>query len=107
MKEFNTLDDFELGGKTVILRVDINCPLNRSTLTIEDDNRIKQIMPTLQELVEKGAKVVIIAHQGRPGDWDFCSLGPARQDPLQHLGKEVKLCRRPLRGQGHRGHQAA
>ncbi|MCE5297046.1 MAG: phosphoglycerate kinase [Euryarchaeota archaeon] len=90
MKEFNTLDDFELNGKTVILRVDINCPLNQRTLEIEDDNRIKQIMPTLHELVDKGAKVVIIAHQGRQGDWDFCSLDQHAKVLSKHLGKEVR-----------------
>jgi phosphoglycerate kinase len=90
MKEFCTLDDFELSGKTVILRVDINCPLNQKTLGIEDDNRIKQIMPTLRELNEKKAKVVIIAHQGRKGDWDFCSLDQHAKVLTILLGKEVK-----------------
>lgn len=84
------MDDFDLSGKTVILRVDINCPLNQKTLDIEDDNRIKQIMPTLRELNEKKAKVVIIAHQGRKGDWDFCSLDKHAKLLSQHLGKEVR-----------------
>jgi phosphoglycerate kinase len=90
MKEFNTLDDFDLNGKTVILRADINCPLNQGSLEIEDDNRIKQIMPTLRELVDKGSKVVIIAHQGRRGDWDFCSLEQHAKILSKHLGREVK-----------------
>jgi len=90
MKDFNTLDDFDLNGKTVILRVDINCPLHQESLEIEDDNRIKQIMPTLRELVEKGSKVVIIAHQGRPGDWDFCSLDKHAKILSKHLGRDVK-----------------
>lgn len=90
MKEFCTLDDFELSGKTVILRVDINCPLNQETLSIEDDNRIKQIMPTLKELNQKNAKVVVIAHQGRQGDWDFCSLDKHAKILSKHLGKEVR-----------------
>ena len=84
------MDDFDLNGKTVILRVDINCPLNQKTLEIEDDNRIKQIMPTLRELSEKNAKVVIIAHQGRKGDWDFCSLDMHAKLLSKHLGKEVR-----------------
>jgi len=74
MRDFNTIDDFEIAGKTIILRVDINLPLNRETLAIEDDTRIQMIMPTLVELMEKGGKVVILAHQGRPGSWDFTSL---------------------------------
>ena len=67
MKEFNTLDDFNFRDRTVILRVDINCPLNKEDITLEDDNRIVQVLPTIRELLEKKAKVVIIAHQGRPG----------------------------------------
>jgi phosphoglycerate kinase len=90
MKEFNTLDDFDLSGMTVILRVDINCPLRQETMTIGDDNRIKQIMPTLTELVEKKAKVVIIAHQGRPGDWDYCALDQHAQIITRYLGQEVR-----------------
>ncbi|QLH75152.1 MAG: phosphoglycerate kinase [Methanomassiliicoccales archaeon] len=89
MKEFNTLDDFDLNGKTVILRVDINCPLKQGSLEIEDDNRIKQIMPTLRELAEKGSKVVIIAHQGRPGEWDFCPLDRHAELLGKHLGRKV------------------
>lgn len=90
MKEFHTLDDFELKGKTVIYRPDINCPLHPDTLTIEDDNRIKQIMPTLKELIQHEAKVVILAHQGRKGDWDFCSLKEQAKALSHHLGKEVR-----------------
>ena len=40
MKEFNTLDDFNFTDKTVILRADINCPLNKDDMSLEDDNRI-------------------------------------------------------------------
>jgi phosphoglycerate kinase len=90
MKEFNTLDDFDLQDRTVLLRVDINCPLVPNTLEMADDNRIRQIMPTLRELSQKGAKVVIIAHQGRPGDWDFCSLDSHAKVIGRHLGRPVK-----------------
>jgi phosphoglycerate kinase len=90
MKEFNTLDDFSFQDKTVLLRVDINCPLAKDTLEIEDDNRIRQIMPTLKELLNKGAKVVIVAHQGRPGDWDFSSLEKHAIVLGTVMGKEVR-----------------
>jgi phosphoglycerate kinase len=89
MKEFNTLDDFQFENKTVILRVDINCPLRKEGLEIEDDNRIRQIVPTLHELLDKGAKVVILAHQGRPGDWDFACLDQHARLLSKHLGREV------------------
>lgn len=90
MKEFNTLDDFNFENKTVLLRVDINCPLAHETLEIEDDNRIRQIIPTVRELLDNGAKVVILAHQGRPGDWDFCRLDKHAEHLSKYLGRQVK-----------------
>ncbi len=89
MKEFNTLDDFDFKDKTVILRVDINCPLNKHDMCLEDDNRIVQALPTIRELLEKKAKVVIIAHQGRPGDWDYCPLDQHAKALSEHLGFDV------------------
>lgn len=71
---FLTMDDFKFEGKTVFLRVDINCPLDRSTLRIKDSTRIAACLPTIRELSDKKARVVILAHQGRKGDWDFTSL---------------------------------
>ncbi|MGD0056771.1 MAG: phosphoglycerate kinase [Methanomassiliicoccales archaeon] len=90
MKEFNTLDDFNFQDKTVLLRVDMNCPLAKDTLEIEDDNRIRQIMPTVKELLNKGAKVVILAHQGRPGDWDFSPLDRHAKVLSTVMGKEIR-----------------
>jgi phosphoglycerate kinase len=90
MVEFNTLDDFDFKGKTVLLRVDINCPLNKDTLEIEDDNRIQQIMPTLKELLQKGAKVAMLAHQGRPGDWDFVPLDRHAKVISRLLGRTAR-----------------
>jgi phosphoglycerate kinase len=89
MKEFNTLDDFDFKDKTVILRLDINCPLNKEDKSLEDDNRIVQVLPTIRELLQKKAKVVIIAHQGRPGDWDYCPLDQHAKALSEHLGFEV------------------
>jgi phosphoglycerate kinase len=89
MKEFNTLDDFDFGDKTVILRVDINCPLNKEDMSLEDDNRIVQVLPTIRELLAKRAKVVIIAHQGRPGDWDYYPLDQHAKALSMHLGIDV------------------
>ena len=72
--EFPTLNDVDVKGKTVLVRVDINSPLDPNTGEILDDTRIRECAPTLKELAHKGAKVVVIAHQGRPGDKDFTSL---------------------------------
>lgn len=69
---FFTLDDFDLVGKTVLLRVDINSPLNPRTGAILDDARFKAHLETLKDL--NNSKVVILAHQSRPGKSDFVSL---------------------------------
>lgn len=90
MKQFNTLDDFQFEDKTVLLRVDINCPLDKETLKLTDDNRIRHIVPTVRELLDDGAKVVIIAHQGRPGEWDFIDLQQHAECLSKYLCKQVK-----------------
>jgi phosphoglycerate kinase len=74
MLKFPTLDDVDVSGKTVLVRVDINSPIDPTTGEILDDTRIRECAPTIKELSEKGAKVVVLAHQGRPGDEDFTSL---------------------------------
>lgn len=73
-KEFNTIDDFDLDNKTVLVRIDINSPVDPSTGIILDDTRMKLHSQTVKELSNKGAKVVILAHQSRPGKDDFTSL---------------------------------
>ena len=74
MKDFHTLEDFNYRDKTVLLRVDINCPLDKNTLEIINDARIRRVVPTVRELMGKRAKVVILAHQSRKGKWDFIPL---------------------------------
>jgi phosphoglycerate kinase len=90
MSDFNTLDDFDFKNKSVLFRADINCPLNKETLEIEDANRIHQIMPTLKELLSRGAKVVIISHQGRPGEWDYTPLTCHAKLIERILGQKVR-----------------
>ena len=74
MAEFNTIDDFDVENKTVLVRVDINAPVDPSSGLILDDTRLKLHARTLKELSNKGAKVVILAHQSRPGKKDFTTL---------------------------------
>ena len=69
-----TMDNYDFQNKTVLVRVDINSPLDPTTCNIIDDWRIKKITPTLKELKEQNAKQILLAHQGRPGKWDFTSL---------------------------------
>ena len=65
----HTLDDFAWGGKTVLCRVDINAPLDRETGGLRDITRLEGCAPTVRELAEAGAKVVLLAHQG--GDLEY------------------------------------
>lgn len=67
-----TLDDFDLKGKKVLLRTDINAPLDPRSGEILDISRIKGCIPTLERLTD--SKVVILAHQSRPGKRDFTTL---------------------------------
>jgi len=86
--KFLRLDDFDLEDKTIFLRVDINIPLDPSTLQILDDTRIKEIGPTLADL--RSSKVVIGSHQSRPGRIDFTSLEPHARRLQRYCSQTVK-----------------
>ena len=90
-KEFLTIDDFDFKGKTTFLRVDINCPLDEETKKITDISRIRAAASTIRELIGKEARVVILAHQGRPGDLDFVSLEEHSRKLVEVLGVNVKF----------------
>ncbi|MDO5824771.1 MAG: phosphoglycerate kinase [Methanosphaera sp.] len=72
--DFNTMDDFDLEGKCVLLRVDVNSPVDPQTGDLLDDTRMQLHSITIKELHQRGAKVVILAHQSRPGKSDFTTL---------------------------------
>ena len=65
----NTLDDFAWGDRTVLCRVDINAPLDQATGGLRDITRLRGCAPTVRELAEAGARVVLLAHQG--GDLEY------------------------------------
>jgi phosphoglycerate kinase len=67
-----TLDDFDLKGKTIFLRVDMNCPIDSNTMEISGTKRIEEAIETLQSLKE--AKVVVASHQGRVGNDDYTGM---------------------------------
>lgn len=78
-------------GKRVFVRVDFNVPMENGTIT--DDIRIKESLPTINYLVENGAKVILASHMGRPKgkvNPDF-SLKPAAERLSQLIGKSVKF----------------
>jgi len=61
-----TIKDLDVKGKKVLLRLDLNVPLNKTTGEISDDNRIMESLSTINYLVENGAKLIICSHLGRP-----------------------------------------
>jgi len=65
MAGFRTLDDIDAHGKRVLVRVDLNVPMNEDG-TVSDATRIERVAPTIIELSDKGAKVILLAHFGRP-----------------------------------------
>ena len=90
MDTYNTLGDMNYRGKRVLLRVDINCPMDKKTLKIINDSRIRAVIPTIRELMGKKAKVVILAHQSRKGKWDFTDLSQHAALLSKNLNAPVK-----------------
>lgn len=87
-----TIDDFDVNGKTVLLRVDINQPVNKETNTLEDITRIKGCAPTIKELSDKGAKLVVLAHQGSDIEYhNYYNLKPHAKVISELIGKPVKF----------------
>ena len=92
MKNFRKLSDFDLENKTVLLRIDLNVPIVRGKIT--DITRIEKVIPTIEYLVAKKAKVILLSHYGRP-DGKFAidmSLSPLT-DAISNIlnGKEIKF----------------
>jgi phosphoglycerate kinase len=81
----------DLTGKRVLIRCDLNVPLDGQTIT--DDGRIRASLPTLNELRDRGAKIIVLAHLGRPKGQvnPKYSLAPAANRLSELLGAEVKL----------------
>lgn len=85
MREFNYKD------KTVLLRLDINSPIDPDTKKIVSENRIKKSIPTLNYLIEQGAKIAIIAHQGDTLDYhNLISMKEHAEKLTEKLGREVR-----------------
>ena len=85
-----TLDEAEVRGKTVLCRVDINQPVDRAKGTLKSINRIQACVPTVRELSDRGAKVVLMAHQGSDIEYkNFYTTKPHAAVLQQLLGREV------------------
>jgi phosphoglycerate kinase len=87
---FKTLSDLSPRGKRVLVRVDMNVPVESGR--VSDGTRLDRILPTLRSLSEKGAKVILLAHFGRPKGFDpKDSLAPIAAELAKRLGKPVPL----------------
>lgn len=85
---FRTLDDADFSGKRVLLRVDLNVPVENGRVT--DATRIERVLPTIKEIAEAGGKVILLAHFGRPKGRDAKdSLKPIAEELGRHLGRPV------------------
>ena len=83
-----TLDDFDLKGKTVFLRVDMNCPIDPETMEISGTKRIEEATETIKALKE--AKMVVASHQGRVGNKDYTGMDKHAKVLEKLMGKKIK-----------------
>ena len=86
-----TVSDLTVDGKRVLMRADFNVPLDGSTIT--DDRRITQAMPTIKSVIDRGGKLILMSHLGRPkgGPEAKYSLKPVADHLTKLLGKPVKF----------------
>jgi phosphoglycerate kinase len=88
MSAFRTLDGVEVNGKRVLLRVDLNVPMENGK--VADVTRIERVAPTIAEIADKGGKVILLAHFGRP-------KGPDPKESLRPVAAEVaRIVGRPV-----------
>ncbi len=94
-----TMDDFNLSGKRVLIREDLNVPLKNGEIT--DDTRIMAALPTIQQAIEEDACVMIVSHLGRPKEGQFdkvFSLAPVAERLSELLDQKVTLVQNWLNG---------
>jgi phosphoglycerate kinase len=93
MTAFRTIDDLDVAGKRVLVRADLNVPMKGGKVT--DTTRIDRTVPTLKELADKGAKVIVLSHLGRPKgqkNLDF-TLKPVADALAASLGRPVAFAK--------------
>lgn len=89
------LEDLQLSGKKVLVRVDFNVPLDKDR-SITDDNRIRAALPTIRYLLDQNAKVILMSHLGRPSGTGFeeaYSMAPVAKRLGELLNMEIKLAK--------------
>ncbi len=88
-----SIDQLDVAGKTVLMRVDFNVPLDDS-LQITDDRRIRMALPSIKSVVDRGGRLILMSHLGRPGGEGYekeYSLAPAAKRLGEMLGKPVAM----------------
>jgi phosphoglycerate kinase len=75
---------YDFSGKKVLIRVDFNVPLDKETLEITDDKRIRAALPTMKHILEKGGSLIVMSHLGRPKE------GPEDKYSLRHITKRIE-----------------
>ena len=90
-----TIRDVDVDGKRVLVRVDLNVPLDDGTGEITNDNRIQAVLPTIQYLIDRGARVILASHLGRPEGRveESMRLAVVARRLSQLLGKQVEVTR--------------
>ncbi|MDQ3050083.1 MAG: phosphoglycerate kinase [Bacteroidota bacterium] len=88
-----TIDHYNFSGKKALIRVDFNVPLDKSTLEVTDDTRIRAAINTIQKILDDGGSVILMSHLGRPkeGKTDKYSLKHVVNTLTELLGKPVKF----------------
>ncbi len=92
MYKFHTLDDVDVKNKRVLLRVDLNVPMEDGRVT--DGTRLERVAPTITEISDKGGKAILLAHFGRP-------KGPDSKDSLKPVAAALaQIIKRPVAFRG-------
>src|SRR4029078_826720 len=88
MPSFRTLDQADVKGKRVLVRVDLNVPVENGK--VSDATRIERAVPTIDDIAKRGGKVILLSHFGRPKGRDpKQSLKPVADEVARVLGREV------------------
>ena len=94
-----TMNDVDMKGKRVVMRVDVNVPIHDGVIT--SDKRIRAVLPTIKKALDAGAGVILLAHLGRPTEGEFeekFSLRPVAAHMGKLLDMPVEFCAEPLNG---------